>query len=107
MLSYCLNCRKTAGSKNPEVSKAKKGKSCYCTDVQFVTVKKQFHQRVRSLWIIESIRNQNSFEQDFLWEIFLFKCIKMNNIIIKLFLAGDRFIPGINLRQPGFTYSPW
>ena len=30
----------------------------------------------------------------------------MNSIINKLLLAGDKFIPDIHLRQPGFTYSP-
>ena len=30
---------------------------------------------------------------------------KMNNIINKFLLAGDKFVPEIDLRQPGFTYS--
>ena len=29
----------------------------------------------------------------------------MNEIINKFFLAGDRFIQEVHLRQPGFTYS--
>ena len=29
----------------------------------------------------------------------------MNKIINKLLLAGDKFIPEMHLRQPGFTYS--
>ena len=29
----------------------------------------------------------------------------MNEIANKLLLAGDRFMPTIHLRQPGFTYS--
>ena len=29
----------------------------------------------------------------------------MNEIINKFFLAGDKFMPEIHLRQPGFTYS--
>ena len=29
----------------------------------------------------------------------------MNDIVNKFLLAGDKFIPEINLRQPGFTYS--
>ena len=29
----------------------------------------------------------------------------MNKIIIKFLIAGDKFIPEMNLRQPGFTYS--
>ena len=30
---------------------------------------------------------------------------KMNDIITKFLLAGDKFIPEMHLRQPGFTYS--
>ena len=29
----------------------------------------------------------------------------MNEIINKLLLAGDKFMPEMHLRQPGFTYS--
>ena len=30
---------------------------------------------------------------------------KMNNKINKFLLAGDKFMPEMHLRQPGFTYS--
>ena len=30
---------------------------------------------------------------------------KMNDIISKFLLAGDKFMPEMHLRQPGFTYS--
>ena len=29
----------------------------------------------------------------------------MNEIVNKFLLAGDKFMPEIHLRQPGFTYS--
>ena len=29
----------------------------------------------------------------------------MNEIVNKFLLAGDRFMPEMHLRQPGFTYS--
>ena len=29
----------------------------------------------------------------------------MNEIANKFLLAGDKLMPGMNLRQPGFTYS--
>ena len=29
----------------------------------------------------------------------------MNEIVNKFLLAGDKFIPELHLRQPGFTYS--
>ena len=31
----------------------------------------------------------------------------MNNIINKFFQTGDKFMPEMYLRQPGFTYSAW
>ena len=34
-----------------------------------------------------------------------FKSIKMNAIVNKLLLAGDKFMPEMHLKQPGFTYG--
>ena len=31
----------------------------------------------------------------------------MNEIVNKFLLAGDKFVPEIHLKQPGFTYSAW
>ena len=35
----------------------------------------------------------------------LFYAYKMNKIVNKLLLAGDKFMPDLHLKQPGFTYS--
>ena len=40
--------------------------------------------------------------------MYYFKCklmYKMNEIINTFLLVGDKFMPEIDLRQPGFTYS--
>ena len=37
--------------------------------------------------------------------MFCFKVYKMNNIINKFSLVGDKFMPEMHLKQPGFTYS--
>ena len=37
--------------------------------------------------------------------MFCFECKKMNEIVNKFLLAGDKFIPGMHLKEPGFTYS--
>ena len=29
----------------------------------------------------------------------------MNEVVDKVLLAGDRFMPEMHLKQPGFTYS--
>ena len=31
----------------------------------------------------------------------------MNKIVNKFLLAGDKFMPEMHLRQPGFRYSAW
>ena len=37
--------------------------------------------------------------------MFCFKVIKMNEIVNKFLLVGDKFMPEMHLKQPGFTYS--
>ena len=37
--------------------------------------------------------------------MFCFECIKMNQIVIKILLAGDKATPKIYLKQPCFTGS--
>ena len=37
--------------------------------------------------------------------MFCFKCMKMNEIVNKFLLVGDKFMPEMHLKQPGFTYS--
>ena len=39
------------------------------------------------------------------WVIFCFECIKMNEVVNKFLLAGDKFIPEMHLKQRGSTYS--
>ena len=34
-----------------------------------------------------------------------FRIIKMNEIVNKFLLAGDKYMPEMHLKQPGFTYS--
>ena len=36
-----------------------------------------------------------------------FKIIKMNEIVNKFFLAGDKFMPEMHLKQLGFINSAW
>ena len=39
------------------------------------------------------------------WVIFFFKLYKMNEIVNKFLLAGDKFMPEVHLKQSGFAYS--
>ena len=33
------------------------------------------------------------------------RCVKMNEVINKFLLPGDKFMPEMHLKQPAFTYS--
>ena len=37
--------------------------------------------------------------------MFCFKLYKMNETVNKFLLAGNKFMPELHLKQPGFTYS--
>ena len=37
--------------------------------------------------------------------MFCFKLYKMNEIVNKFLLTSDRFMPEMDLKQPGFTYG--
>ena len=83
MLSYCLKCRKNAKTKNPKVVKTKNG-------------------RIMLLSGNKDIFKWNSFIRS---SFILIQGIKVNGIVNKFLLAGDKFIPEMYLRQPGFMHS--
>ena len=37
----------------------------------------------------------------------MLNCIKMNKIVDKFLLAGNKFMPETHVKQSGFTYSAW
>ena len=39
------------------------------------------------------------------WVVSCFKIITMNEIVNKYLIDGDKFMPEMHLKQPGFTYS--
>ena len=61
-------------------------------------IKKQEANRLLNNQVIRTLLSKIS--------ISCFECsYKMNDIINKFFLAGDKFMPEMHLRQPQFTYS--
>ena len=49
--------------------------------------------------------NQNTLELNSIVKCFVLRCIKMNEILNKCLLAGNKFKPEMHLKQPVFTYS--
>ena len=49
--------------------------------------------------------NKSTFESNCFLMFYFALRYKVNEIINKVVLAGDKFMPEMHLRQPGFTYS--
>ena len=109
MLTYCLKCKKITESVNLKVLKTKNGrtillsKCAVCSSKKSVSKKEQEAKGFLSSLGIKTRLNKIPL----LGDIFCFNSYYQNkmNKIVHEFLTGDKFIPEMHLKQPGFTYS--
>ena len=86
MKTYSVKCTKNTENLNTKIFKTKNGRlimQSKCTECRFK--KSRFMKEQQA--------------------IFFLKVYKINEIVNKFLLLGDTFMPEINLKQPGFTYS--
>ena len=94
MLCHCFKCRKNTQNKNPEVVKRKNNK------------KSKFLKEQEARGLLSNLLGVKlPILSDIPIVYTIFQKYKMSAIINKILLAGDKFIPELHLRQPGFTYS--
>ena len=99
MLSYCLKCKINTENINLKVSKSSNGKTMMLSKCAICGAIPEASGilssvGIRTLYILISCFQCNSSEN-----------YKMNIITEKFLLAGDRFMPEMHLKQPGFTYT--
>ena len=107
MLSYCLNCTDNTDNKSPKVVRTKNGriillsKCAVCNSKESKYFRQQEDRGILSnlTGVIILIRCDLPIRNILFWKY------KMNKILNKLLLAGDKFMPTIHLKQSGFTYS--
>ena len=106
MKSYCVKCRKNTENLNSKIFKTKNGrlimpsKYAECGFRKLRFVKEQEAKGLLSslglkTWLIEI----PLFGDIFFW------VYKMNEIVNKFLLVGDKFMFEMHLKQSGFTYS--
>ena len=107
MFSYCLKCRENTESKYLKVVKTKNGSIMLLSKYSVCKSKKPkfpIEQDVRGL-----LNNFLGVKAPILSDIAVVNTLlykyKMNSIVNKLLLAGDKFMPEMHLKQSGFTYS--
>ena len=105
MLSYCFKCRRNTKSINPKGSKTTNGKAIILSTCAICGSKKsKFIKQQEAKGLLSSLGLRTPLNKSIRRYFVLIK-YKMNNLINKFLLAGDRFMPEIHLRQPQFTYS--
>ena len=106
MESYCLKCKKYTKNINPQVSSTSNGKlmilskRAICGSKKSKFIKKQDAKEILSGLGIKTPLSKIPLLGDVLFQIY-----KMNEIVNKFLLAGDKFMPEMHLRQPQFVYS--
>ena len=107
MKCYCLKCRKDTENINPRVSGTSNGKAMILSKCGIYSNKKSRfikNQEAKELLSNLGIKTPLS-KVPILDDILFWMHIKMNEIVNKFLLAGDKFMPEMHLKQPGFTYS--
>ena len=98
MLSHCLKCKKNTESIDPKVSKTSNGKTMVLSKCAICGSKKsKFIKEQQAKGLLSNLGIKTPLNK--------ISSYKMNNIINKFLLAGDKFMPEMHLRQPQFTYS--
>ena len=106
MLSYCVKYGKKIGNLNSKILQRKGGiiimqsKRAVCGSKKSRFVKEQ-----KGKALLSSLGLKIPLNKIPLFSNILFWLYKINEIVNKFLLAGDKFMLEMHLKQPGFTYS--
>ena len=108
MLSFCLKCGKNTESKKPKVEKIKHVKIMVSSNCAVSGSKKMrfIKEQEESGFLTGLLMIKSPFKGIPLLGNIIYRD-KMNEIVNTFLLAGDKFMPEMHLRQPGFTYSAY
>ena len=106
MLNYCVKCRKSPENSNSKISETKNGRLNIQSKYAVWGIKKlRFVKEQGAKGLLSSLGLKTPLNKIPLLGGTLFWVYKMNEIVNKFLLAGDKFIPQMHLKQSGFTYS--
>ena len=107
MKSYCWKCRKDTENINLRVSKISNGRTMVLSKRAICGSKiSRFIKNQEAKVLLSNLGIKIPLSKvPILGDILFWMHIKMNEIVNKFLLAGDKFMPEMHLKQPGFTYS--
>ena len=108
MESYCVRCKKYTKNINLGVLGTSNGKAMILSKCATCGIKKSvFIKNQDTKGLLSSLGLWTQLSKVPILGDILFCKYKMNEIVNKCLLTGDKFMPEMHLKQPGFTYSAW
>ena len=106
MKSDFLKCRKDTENIIPRVSNTSNGKTMILSKCAICGSKKsRFIKNQEAKGLLSNLGRRTPLSKVPILGDILFWEYKMNEIVNKFLLAGDKFMPEMHLKQSGFTYS--
>ena len=104
MKTYCLKCKKDTENLDSKIFRTKNNRLIMQSKCNDCRIKKsRFVKEQEAKGLLSNLGIKMPLNKIPLLN--LLRCIKMNEIINKFLLAGNKFMPEMHLKQPGFTYS--
>ena len=106
MSSHCLKCGEYTKSISPLLLKAINGEIITLSKCAVCNTKKsRFIKKQEAKGLLSNLGIRTLLSRITILKYILLYNYKMNHIINKFLVAGDKFMPERHLKQPGFTYS--
>ena len=106
MKSYCVKCRKNTENLNSKIFKTKNGRLIMQSKCADCGIKKsRFVKEQEAKGLLSSLGLKTWLIEIPLFGDIFFWVYKMNEIVNKFLLVGDKFMFEMHLKQSGFTYS--
>ena len=104
-MTYCVKCRRDNKNIDPKMVRTKNNKIIVQSKCPVCGIKKsRFVKEQEARGLLSNLGIKIPLSKTPLLNVFVLS-VKMNEIVNKFLLVGDKFMPEMHLKQPGFTYS--
>ena len=103
MKTYCVKCRKDTENIDPKMVRTKNNRLVMQSKCSVCGIKKsRFVKEQEAKGLLSNLGIKTLLSKIPLLNVL---SVKMNEIVNKLLLVGETFMPAMHLKQPHFTYS--
>ena len=104
MNTYCVTCRKDTENIDPKLVRKKNNRLVIQSKCSVCGIKKsRFIKEQEAKGLLSNLGTKTPLGKIPSLNVLFWMRIKMNKIIHKCLLVGDKFMPEMHLKQPAFT----